>query len=873
MAQYENELIVLHDHVYKLIEPVKEKYTGRGRYKNTLKLLNEKVEEFSAEFPQYTPLKKGPSRTTLDRFFDPTWTKGIKRVTAHLLWYVLCGDDLYGDWYNSHKNAEPFITIPPERTAYVPETWVGRTELLERLVSKFQGQTRFLWMTGISGVGKTALGECLACKGYEDNPSFQFLSLDITEGQNPDFIAVAEEILSSEYFPKEKKVEKISAADRNNPAKVAKRLLSKLRERPYWILLNSVEYLFDDDNTDFVDDYWSTFLRDCVIKGIGNSRLIFTSQAFPRSLIEFSDRYPNVWAEMKLDGLSEQDEHISLFTKRNLNTDQLHQDILLRIAEIYEGHPLVLQVIAGDIFTNYDGHAFSYWNKYQAEFEQDARDIAAVRLDPNRYNRTFNDRVRQRITLSIERLPEDAFNLLCRSAVFRPAVPESFWEAMINDLEAERKTAAFRTLENRTLIEHEREKIRLHNLVRTIAYDQLRKQRPKDAEDESPWIKAEHLAVNLWLSEYQPSENASNLENTRGELEAFYHYCEIGKWEQAKEVLYSPGKPPNEQVIWMLYQWGYYSEIIKLANRILGKLDRSVDQLLLSTTAMVNNKLGDYHQAIELNNRSIEIAIENKNKNEEARIYGNLGNCYGNLSQYNEAIIYHQKQLTIARQIENKVFEANALANIGSANDSLKNHQVALQHFKDSLRIFREIGNRGSEGRVLSNMGLALNNLGKHKRAAVFLKKARQIAKESGDKYSEATALVNIGLSYGNLGQHEEALKHFDDYLRISKEIGYRRGEGIAYLNIGATNVEVGRYAEAIVDLQKARSILYEIGYQYGEADTLKVMAEAHWKMGDSPSAIGFCKKALELSVGAKLIDFSKECSKLLEEIVSSTSG
>lgn len=79
---------------------------------------------------------------------------------------------------------------------YNEQTWVERESLVSNFLSELQGQTRLLWITGISGIGKTAFGGRLASKAWESNPSFQWIYLEILEGKSPDFTSVAVDLLA-----------------------------------------------------------------------------------------------------------------------------------------------------------------------------------------------------------------------------------------------------------------------------------------------------------------------------------------------------------------------------------------------------------------------------------------------------------------------------------------------------------------------------------------------------------------------------------------------------------------------------------------------------------------------------------------------------
>lgn len=119
------------------------------------------------------------------------------------------------------------VPKPPMLSNYDEQTWVGREAVIGDLLPKLQGHIRLLWITGISGIGKTTLGECLASQAWESDPSFQWIYLEILEGQSPDFVSVAADLLGKlgdrDLAPQE----------RNDPEQLAKRLLQKLQSCSY----------------------------------------------------------------------------------------------------------------------------------------------------------------------------------------------------------------------------------------------------------------------------------------------------------------------------------------------------------------------------------------------------------------------------------------------------------------------------------------------------------------------------------------------------------------------------------------------------------------------------------------------------------------
>jgi tetratricopeptide (TPR) repeat protein len=71
---------------------------------------------------------------------------------------------------------------------------------------------------------------------------------------------------------------------------------------------------------------------------------------------------------------------------------------------------------------------------------------------------------------------------------------------------------------------------------------------------------------------------------------------------------------------------------------------------------------GEFNNAIEFNEKALDIARENKDKKSEGEALYNLGNAYYSFGEMNRAISdYYGKALDIAREIKDKPFEGVTL--------------------------------------------------------------------------------------------------------------------------------------------------------------------------------------------------------------------
>ena len=318
-------------------------------------------------------------------------------------------------------------------------------------------------------------------------------------------------------------------------------------------------------------------------------------------MISWQYDYSNLWSEHKLKGL-DTEESEQYFIKNGILVNESNQSFVNNISQIYEGHPFVLQIITKEIVQDYQGDVVKYWEHNKAEFEQVRRELNSHRLTEAQYNDALADQVRKKIKESLKQLPEKAIALLCRSAVYRRPVPKFFWLGLITEFSPKEQLEAYRILGDRALFEVKRNLIRQHNLVRDIAYDWLR-------EDEIIWKATEVKAAELWLNDYQPEENAENLDKVRGYLEAFYHYCNIEDWVNAENIFKIRLEiTQNQELHNQLFTWGYYDENIYLCKRILNKLSSRIDIVCYKKLAENNYILGKYDKAIEFCHKGSAIA-------------------------------------------------------------------------------------------------------------------------------------------------------------------------------------------------------------------------------------------------------------------------
>ncbi len=391
-------------------------------------------------------------------------------------------------------DSSPASNVRPLTFSAFNDTWVGRANLIRDLSDQIQESCRLMILVGITGIGKTALGERLAVEleDWLDDDWARFHQEDFDDQQqSSDFASVAARWL-------EKWGELITPEDRRDPQRLMHRLVRHLCENRYLVQMDSLENILQGNEeegwNDFKDEWWVKFFDSYLKAKSCQSCIILTSQDLPEQ-IDIGEKSKNFWHCQLLSGL-EQPEQLALFEKTQLDISPTSagRPYLERIGTAYEGHPLALRVIAGEIKKSFKGNVVAYWNKYGKEVEEVEKAIAEAqegkstgaedkwKLD--RFTKTLRRSVQFRLNKTFDRLKVDAkwaYTLLCEASVYRCPVSEDFWLSHLEDWERneDEQIASLNVLKDRYLVEevvnNSQYLLRQHNLIRSVSIECLKR--------------------------------------------------------------------------------------------------------------------------------------------------------------------------------------------------------------------------------------------------------------------------------------------------------------------------------------------------------------------------------------------------------------
>ncbi|MEH2310182.1 MAG: tetratricopeptide repeat protein [Nostoc sp.] len=679
--------------------------------------------------------------------------------------------------------------------------WQGRKTEIAQIQQWLTDKNTFL--IGIEGIGGTGKS-MLAAKIYNEIEGFpKRFWADVSNGAG--FSDLARQVLSEFGFPVPEQ-----------EAQLVEALVGCLRSGQFLLIIDNLESLLQPDRQ-WGSLFYGDFFQAWVEHG-GDSKVIVTTRERPE-LKGFE------WLPLK--GL-QVDEGVALLTALGIQGD------LTQFVELVDGHPLLLRLVADLLKEEYSQ-------------DPDLSRLADLGLENLRQLLTDSQVVgihrRENVGMvlvldaSFNRLNELQKALLLNISVYRGAVDSAAAVAMLPGSSAAEIEGELRNLVKRSLLSEKLNGKRQFEF-QPVVLEYVRYKAGNQTE-------AHQRSINYYLLNVKQKPWQTKVD-IKGYLEVFYHWFQLEKYDLAFDSIMFCND--------FLTLRGYYTDQVDLHGQLieawekLGKTENWNYWAALTNLGNAYNYLGQYQQAIELLQQSLDIAREIGDRNSEGLSLMNLGNAYNDLGQYQQAIELLQQSLDIAREIGDRNSEGKSLANLGNVHNDLGQYQQAIELLQQSLDIAREIGDRNSEGKSLANLGNAYNDLGQYQQAIDFLHQSLDIAREIGDRYAEGLSLMNLGNAYLSLGQYQQAIAFYQQSLDIAKEIGDRYAEGLSLMNLGNAYLSLGQYQQAIDFYQQSLDIAREIGDRNSEGKSLMNLGIAYLSLGQYQHAIEFLQQSLEIA-------------------------
>ncbi|MDU0459016.1 MAG: tetratricopeptide repeat protein [Geobacteraceae bacterium] len=163
----------------------------------------------------------------------------------------------------------------------------------------------------------------------------------------------------------------------------------------------------------------------------------------------------------------------------------------------------------------------------------------------------------------------------------------------------------------------------------------------------------------------------------------------------------------------------------------------------------IATKQGDYASAIEEYKRSIVLAKELSDKDQEATALSSLAGVRGAMREYEQSLENYREALTLTTR-EPEI--SSLYNNMAVVYGQMGNYKVAEEYFAKALTIDEKLGDYRAMAIHLLNQGMTTQARKDYAGAAAIYGKSRAISRKAGELYWEGAANRHFGDLYRLLG-------------------------------------------------------------------------------------------------------------------------
>lgn len=225
---------------------------------------------------------------------------------------------------------------------------------------------------------------------------------------------------------------------------------------------------------------------------------------------------------------------------------------------------------------------------------------------------------------------------------------------------------------------------------------------------------------------------------------------------------------------------------------------------ILALSAQASGRIGDARHAAE---RGIAVATDGGLVRERAELLTNLAALSAKRGNMDDARKSYQTALVLARSIGARRLEGTLLANLGVLAAQGGDLKTAESGLLEALELAHADGERGTMASLLINLGALAFDRGDASDAEARFREALQLAHERSDPAAQAQVLANLGRVVAARGALDEAEALYTEGLAHARRIGHREHLTQLLINAGALRRLRGQRSEARVMLEEAKAL------------------------------------------------------------------
>ena len=255
-------------------------------------------------------------------------------------------------------------------------------------------------------------------------------------------------------------------------------------------------------------------------------------------------------------------------------------------------------------------------------------------------------------------------------------------------------------------------------------------------------------------------------------------------------------------------------------------------------------RCGDAARSLALAESALPLWQRVQDVRGEADTLCAIGSAAMSLGHYDDAVGRFCTALAGYEQIGDTRGQANALSMLGHLNEERGELSLAVEQQSSAVALLRSIGHRQGLAHALDNLGSALRRLGRHAEALAHHHEALTLAATIGDRGVEAYANNYLGNVLRELGELDEALHHHTRAWEIADQVGDLSLRTQIELDRGATHLARREHAQALRAYSTARDLAKSAGDRGQYAAANQGLGQTRHELAEHDAAAGHWRAA-----------------------------
>ncbi len=261
----------------------------------------------------------------------------------------------------------------------------------------------------------------------------------------------------------------------------------------------------------------------------------------------------------------------------------------------------------------------------------------------------------------------------------------------------------------------------------------------------------------------------------------------------------------------------------------------------------LNVLLGQFEAADSPLREAVSMTVELGDRELERAARRGLGFLRWQEERYDEAIECNERALEISVELEDADAQGRDRSNLASVLRSAGEPEKALEHLNQALELTELEANHANHAYMLNILGKIYRDLSDDDSALAAIERARQLCADERIHIGLCFNLSAMATIYMERGDTDRCLALYEEMAQVSRAVNYAEGLTIATRRLGEMLFSLHRDDDALLYLEENAALSAQLRDQESEATSWTRIGELHERGGRAGDAVAAWVKAQQL--------------------------